>query len=112
LRDCATVLTADDKSSKAYYRSAQALLSLDRIEEALDCCDRCLSYDAGNEGMKTLRDRIAKVKEEGDKKERQRQERIQKEKEEKLAMEAAFRVSAVEHVCDEQRQMTCVSICL
>ena len=95
MRDCSTVLKQDDKVSKAYYRSAQALLSLDRVEEALDCCDRCLAFDPDNQGINTVRERAVKRKESREKQERERQERLRKEREEKLAMQAAFRVRTV-----------------
>ncbi|RXW25786.1 hypothetical protein EST38_g77 [Candolleomyces aberdarensis] len=91
LRDCSTVLKQDDKVSKAYYRSAQALISLDRVEEALDCCDRCLTFDPDNQGIKAVRERAAKRKDTKDEQEHVRQERLRKEREEKLAMQAAFR---------------------
>ncbi|TFK43292.1 40S ribosomal protein S7 [Crucibulum laeve] len=91
LRDCSSALTLNEKSSKAYYRSAMALVALERVEEALDCCDRCLSYDRENKGVQTLRERALKAKEEKDRKEREKQERIQKEQLEKRIMDAAFR---------------------
>jgi tetratricopeptide (TPR) repeat protein len=55
LRDCSQVLTANPKSEKAYYRSAAALFALERFEEAIDCCDRCLSFSPDNAGVKALR---------------------------------------------------------
>ncbi|KII95914.1 hypothetical protein PLICRDRAFT_87223 [Plicaturopsis crispa FD-325 SS-3] len=91
LRDCSKALTLNPKSSKAYYRSAMALLALDRVEEALDCCSRCLEFDAENSAMKSTRDRALKVKAEKDRKEREKAERIRKEKEEKRLMDFAFR---------------------
>lgn len=91
LKDCSAVLKMDEKSSKAYYRSGQALMSLDRVDEALDCCDRCLAFDPENQGIKALRDRVLKRKEAKEKKERETQERLRKEKEAKAAMQAAFR---------------------
>ena len=36
LRDCATVITARPRTSKAYYRAGLALLALERVVEALD----------------------------------------------------------------------------
>lgn len=89
------MLKRDDKVSKAYYRSAQALLSLDRVEEALDCCERCLTFDPDNQGIKTVQERATKRKETKEKQERERQERLRKEREEKLAMQTAFRVRTV-----------------
>jgi tetratricopeptide (TPR) repeat protein len=62
LRDCAQVLTANPKSEKAYYRSAAALFALDRFEEAIDCCDRCLSFSPENEGVKALRQKALSAK--------------------------------------------------
>ncbi|KAJ7638502.1 hypothetical protein FB45DRAFT_976662 [Roridomyces roridus] len=59
LRDCSKALTLNPKSSKAYYRSALALLALERAEEALDCCDRCLLFDADNKGVQNERNLIA-----------------------------------------------------
>jgi len=53
LRDCSKALTINQKSSKAYFRSASALKALERYDEAVDCCDRCLVHDQEN---KTIRD--------------------------------------------------------
>lgn len=81
------------KSSKAYYRSASALIALERLEEALDCCDRCLAFDAENTGVKALRERALKLKEAKERREREREERLQREREEKLRLRKAFNVS-------------------
>ena len=92
LRDCSKAISLNCKSSKAYYRSGSALLSLERIEEALDCCTRCLAYDADNSGIKVLQERALAVKKETDRREQNRQERLRKEKEAKMKMQIAFRV--------------------
>ncbi|KIL68199.1 hypothetical protein M378DRAFT_185237 [Amanita muscaria Koide BX008] len=91
LRDCSGALTINTRSSKAYFRSALALLALERVEEALDCCDRCLSYDTSNQGIQAVKKRMEKAKMEKDEKERRRQERIQKEKEAEWKLKTAFR---------------------
>ncbi|KAI6047048.1 hypothetical protein EDC04DRAFT_579844 [Pisolithus marmoratus] len=91
LRDCSKVLTLNSKSSKAYYRSAMALISLDRQEEALDCCDRCLSFDAHNQAVKSVRDRATKDKAERDRKQRAKEDRLREEREEQCALQAAFK---------------------
>ncbi|KAI6165001.1 hypothetical protein EDD17DRAFT_1884906 [Pisolithus thermaeus] len=81
LRDCSKALTINPESSKAYYRSAIALLSLDRPEEALDCCERCLSFDAHNRANKAEKDH----------KQREKEDRLQMERDEKRALQAAFK---------------------
>ena len=57
LRDCAEAISVHVKASKAYYRSAQALLALERPDEAIDACQRCLMYDPGNAGVKAVMER-------------------------------------------------------
>lgn len=52
LRDCANAISLHADASKAYYRSAQALLALDRPDEAVDVCQRCLTFDPENAGVK------------------------------------------------------------
>ena len=80
------------KSSKAYYRSALALLALDRLEESLDCCDRCLAFDPENQGVRSARDRAAKAKVEKDRKESEKRERIHNEQQENKLLQVAFKV--------------------
>ncbi|KAI6105448.1 hypothetical protein F5141DRAFT_1123779 [Pisolithus sp. B1] len=91
LRDCSKALTINPGSSKAYYRSAVALLSLNRPEEALDCCERCLSFDAHNRAVISVRDRAAKDKAEKDRKQREKEDRLQKERDQKRALQAALK---------------------
>jgi len=91
LRDCSKVLTLNTKSSKAYYRSATALFALERYEESLDCCERCLEYDPENKGVRSIRDRSAKAKAEKLRKESEKQERIHNEQREKKLLQVAFK---------------------
>ena len=58
LRDCAKAISLNSECAKAYYRSAQALLALGRVDEALDGCERCLSFDPNNAGVKALQSRV------------------------------------------------------
>ncbi len=92
LRDCSRAISINPQSSKAYYRSALALVALERYEEALDCCDRCLQFDKDNKGVQAVREKAAKLKEEKDRKERERQERIRQEQLKKARLQAAYRV--------------------
>ncbi|KAG6813462.1 hypothetical protein H0H92_010796 [Tricholoma furcatifolium] len=91
LRDCSAALTLNAQSSKAFYRSASALLALDRVEEALDCCDRCLAFDPVNKGVLQLRERATKAKAVKDKRKVEKAERLRKEQEAKRLMDIAFR---------------------
>ncbi len=92
LRDCSKVLGLNAKSSKALYRSAMALLALDRVVEALDSCDRCLSFDPDNSAVKGVRERALALKAARDKKDRERLRKLQMERENKIRLRAALEV--------------------
>lgn len=79
-------------SSKAYYRSALATLALDRPEEALDACDRCLSVDPQNTPVKVLRSKAAQAKEKKEKLEAEREKKKKEEEERKRTLRIAFQV--------------------
>ncbi|KAG2356973.1 hypothetical protein BDR07DRAFT_1453261 [Suillus spraguei] len=91
LRDCSKALILNTKSSKAYYRSAMALLALERYEESLDCCERCLEYDPENKGIRSVRDRSAKAKAEKLRQESGKEERIHNEQRVKKLLQVAFK---------------------
>lgn len=93
LKDCSEALQLNPKSSKAYYRSSLALLALERLEQALDCCDRCLQFDPDNKGVIGVRDRAVAAKAKKDRKEAERLEKIRLEKELKRRMNLAFQVT-------------------
>lgn len=81
--DCGAVLQLNPRNVKAHYRSASALLALDKVYEALDVCYRGLKLDDDNDAMKTLLEKIQKrsrVKEEQDRKRRNEQDIKRKEK--------------------------------
>ncbi|KAI0299726.1 hypothetical protein B0F90DRAFT_1726835 [Multifurca ochricompacta] len=112
LRDCATVIAANPRASKAYYRAGLALLALERVDETLDVCVRAvasattaragagagageggrIANDGDATAFKTLRERAEKKAEELRKKEEVRAERAQRAEEEKMKMDAAFAV--------------------
>ena len=92
LRDCATVIAAKPRTSKAYYRAGLALLALERVDEALDVCTHAGEGVADDPGFKTLRARAEKKREELKQKEEERKERARRVKEEKRKMDVAFRV--------------------
>ncbi|THH18023.1 hypothetical protein EW146_g2901 [Bondarzewia mesenterica] len=90
LRDCSKAITINHHSAKAYYRSGLALFALERVDECVDCCDRCLVFDGENASIKALRRRASEKKEEKEKKEREKAERIAREQQERQRLTAAF----------------------
>lgn len=92
MKDCSKALSINPQSAKAFYRSGLALMALDRVEEALDCCTRCLSFDKDNKGIQTLFERATTVKAEKDRKENERLAQIRKKQEDERLMRIAFRV--------------------
>jgi small subunit ribosomal protein S7e len=92
LRDCSKALTLRQSSPKAYYRSALALVALDRVEEAIDCCLRCQSFDPSNKGIRGVLEKATKAKAAKDKREEERQKRLQAERDAKRALNLAYRV--------------------
>lgn len=92
LNDCSKAIALNAHSSKAYYRSASALIALERFDEALDCCERCLQFDKDNAGVKTVLEKATKLKEAKERKEREREETLRREQEEKARLSAAFKV--------------------
>ncbi|EKM59352.1 uncharacterized protein PHACADRAFT_191699 [Phanerochaete carnosa HHB-10118-sp] len=91
LRDCSKAITINQKSSKAYYRSALALVVLERFDEAIDCCKRCLQYDRDNAAIQSVLEKATKLKEAKEKKEREKQEKLRHERENKRRLAVAFK---------------------
>jgi len=91
LKDCSKAIMTNPRSSKAHYRSALALMALERFDEAIDCCDRCLQFDEKNKDVRALRQKAENQKTAKEKRERERQERIREEQEHKRRLEAAFK---------------------
>lgn len=92
LRDCATVIAAKPRVSKAYYRAGLALLALERVDEALDVCTHAGEGAADDPGFKALRACAEKKREELRRKEEERKERARRIGEEKRKMDVAFAV--------------------
>ncbi|KAI9000943.1 40S ribosomal protein S7 [Trametes punicea] len=91
LRDCSKAIGINPKSSKAYYRSALALIALERYDEALDCCDRCLQFDKDNKAVQATREKAARLKDAKDRRERERQERIRQQQLKQARLRAAYK---------------------
>ena len=95
LRDCSAAIMVNVKSSKAYYRSALALVALERYDDALDSCSRCLSFDPTNQPVVSLKEKAGKLRDAKVKKEQEKQERLRVVEEERRRLQAAFKVRDV-----------------
>ncbi|KAI8906522.1 hypothetical protein DFJ77DRAFT_484370 [Powellomyces hirtus] len=62
LNDCGAAITLQPDFVKAYYRSIKALLALDKLEEALDCCERALKIDPHNAAISIEQAKVLKRK--------------------------------------------------
>lgn len=95
LRDCSAAIMVNTKSSKAYYRSALALVALERYDEAVDSCSRCLSFDPTNQPVVSLKEKAGKLHDAKVKKEQEKQERLRLAEEERRRLQLAFKVRHV-----------------
>ncbi|KAG8695836.1 hypothetical protein FRC09_008899 [Ceratobasidium sp. 395] len=91
LKDAHAVLEHDPRSSKALFRAARALTKLRRFEEAVDACDRCLTFDPENEAVKAIKDTAAKGIEEQTRRAFEKAEAARREKATKTALDAALK---------------------
>ena len=94
LKDCSRAIQLNAHSSKAYYRSALALIALDRPDEALDCCERCLVFDQENTSVKATRDRAAKLVAEKTAKEQEKRKKLMEERIKRQRLRSAYEVCA------------------
>ncbi|CAK5262761.1 unnamed protein product, partial [Mycena citricolor] len=91
LRDCSKAITLNARSSKAYYRSALALVALDRAEEAIDAATDVCSSTLKTRACSPCVHRHRARRDAKEKKEREKQERLRKEQEARYKMLAAFK---------------------
>lgn len=95
LRDCSKVLSVDSKSLKALYRSALALIALERPEEAIDCCNRALVADAQNSSILSALSKAKALKERQEAKEKAKQEAAAAAKAREMKIQAALRARSI-----------------
>ncbi|KAL0933203.1 TPR repeat protein [Colletotrichum truncatum] len=88
--DCGHALRLNPKNLKAYYRSARALLKVERIAEADDACARGLAIDPENKALQAVARDIIKAAERADAKARRDAERIAQEKRREALLKAAL----------------------
>lgn len=90
IRDCTKVLEIDDKNAKAWFRSAKAFQLLDKIDEALKCCDLGLAACPGNDGILSIKEKCEKRKETLARLEQARKERAAKARAKANALKQAL----------------------
>ncbi|KAL6720284.1 HSP70/90 co-chaperone [Lecanora helva] len=93
--DCAVALRLNPKNVKAYYRSASALLALDRLREAGDACTRGLTLDSENSALRTLEGKIQTRGKSLIATQRRRQEEAEQERKEKFMLATALRARKI-----------------
>ncbi|KAK2606092.1 HSP70/90 co-chaperone [Conoideocrella luteorostrata] len=89
--DCAAALRLNPTNVKAHYRSAKALLAVDRIEEADDVCARGLALDSENKALKQVAEDIVKRAKQVDEKNKKTAERLATAKRRELLLRAALK---------------------
>jgi hypothetical protein len=93
--DGAAALKINPTNVKALYRSAKALLAVERIEEADDACARGLALDESNKALQAVaRDIIAKSEEVTARKKREN-ERLAREKRREMLLQAALKARGI-----------------
>lgn len=100
--DCAATLRLSSKNIKAYYRSAQTLLALDKVTEAEDACAHGLAIESSNTALKTLKTKISARRNVLDGIEKNRRERVERAKEEELVLKAALKARGIRTRSTEQ----------
>ena len=105
LRDCSVAITMNAKSSKAYYRSALALVALERYEEAVDSCARCLGFDPTNQPVFSLKEKAGKLYDAKVMKEQEKRERLMLAEKERRRLQVAFKVRGLKYgvSCDSPK---------
>ncbi|KAG1053657.1 hypothetical protein G6F43_004277 [Rhizopus delemar] len=91
LSDCSKCLAINPQNVKALYRSAKALFALDRLIEAIDCCDHALVVDPENKAIQDVKEKAVSRKNIQEEKKRQREEKERREREKKDILENAFK---------------------
>ncbi|RCI05287.1 hypothetical protein CU098_007523 [Rhizopus stolonifer] len=91
LNDCSRCLKINPKNVKALYRSSKALLALDKLVEAIDCCNHALTIDPENKPIQDIKQKATTRKDYIDEKIRQKEEREERERNKKQILENAFK---------------------
>ncbi|KIN08611.1 hypothetical protein OIDMADRAFT_140963 [Oidiodendron maius Zn] len=89
--DCGSAIRINKRNIKAYYRSAKALLALDKIAEADDACTKGLEIDPENKALHEVSSEIIKKNEKVTEKKRKEIERGVRRQKEDATLKAALK---------------------
>ncbi|CZR62190.1 related to hsp90 chaperone complex associated protein CNS1 [Phialocephala subalpina] len=95
VQDCGSALRINSKNVKAYYRSAKALLKLDKILEADDSCARGLAIDPENKALQVVAKEIIKRNEQVEKRRKMELERENRRRLEEVTLRAALKARGI-----------------
>ncbi|KAK4033767.1 hypothetical protein C8A01DRAFT_39775 [Parachaetomium inaequale] len=93
--DCAAALRLNPRNLKAFYRSARALLAVNKIREADDACARGLEIDASNKPLLALAQDIIKAAEADSARRRRDEERLANERKRETLLRAALQARGI-----------------
>ncbi|PSS25879.1 hypothetical protein M430DRAFT_39906 [Amorphotheca resinae ATCC 22711] len=91
IMDCSSALKINGKNIKAYYRSAKALLALDKIAEADDACARGLALDPENKALLAVAKDIIARNEKVAARKRKEAEMAVRKRQEEMTLRAALK---------------------
>ncbi|PVU88219.1 hypothetical protein BB559_005351 [Furculomyces boomerangus] len=98
INDCSAALKINNKNVKALYRAARALFALEKMAEAIDCCQKGLEIDSGNKNVSNLLGLILKKQEEIERQNEIRRNRFKKQFEEKQSIDEAIKSRGIKLV--------------
>ncbi|KAK9422432.1 hypothetical protein SUNI508_04788 [Seiridium unicorne] len=93
--DGAAALKINPANVKALYRSAKALLAVERIEEADDACARGLALDETNKALQAVAKEIISKSAEVTARNKRENERLAKEKRREMLLKAALKARGI-----------------
>lgn len=93
--DCAAALRINPSNIKAHYRSASALIALDKVIEALDVASRGAKLDPNNGELKKLLDKIRARMEVKEAEDRRRLMELKRKQQETKVLETALKARNV-----------------
>lgn len=99
--DCGAALRFNERNVKAWYRSAQACLALDKLPEAEDACARGLEISSRESSLRRLAAQIEARKRHAEEQEKTRQAREQAMAREKQVLALALKARGIVTRCSE-----------